>query len=295
MVHPRARPIPMTGPSGIVAWLGRPAPARLRAAVLVVCASFAAFWLATAVTEFNLHDMDAYWDAALRLRAGQPLYVVPLDIHTFDLYRYAPWFAYPWVPLTFLPKALVSAAWFTLLLASALVVIRHLARTQVGACVALLLGTLLIRTAVIGNVQSLLVASLYFGVQRRSGPLWIALAASLKAAPIVLVAVYIGRREWLRAAVTLALFGVLVMPMLWLPGYTPNPGLTLSLYGWAPLLYVVVGLAAVGNAALLARTRWAWLAGGLAVVLALPRLLYYDLSFLVIGAAASPPSEAPVS
>jgi hypothetical protein len=60
-------------------------------------------------------------------------------------------------------------------------------------------------------------------------------------------------------------------------------------------LYVVVGLTAVGNAALLARTRWAWFAGGLAVVLALPRLLYYDPSFLVIGAAAGSPTEAPVS
>ena len=295
MLHPGARPIPMSRDSGVRAWLAGPAPARLRLAVLVACAGFAAFWLVAAVSEFNLHDMDAYWDAATRLRTGQPLYLVPADIHTFDLYRYAPWFAYAWVPLTYLPKALVSAAWFTLLLAGALVVIRDLARTRIGACLALLLGTLLIRTAVIGNVQSLLVAALYFGVQRRSGALWIALAASLKAAPIVLVAVYIGRREWVRAGVTVALFGLLVVPMLWLPGYTPNPGLTLSLYGWAPLVYVVVGLAAVGNAVLLARTRWSWLAGSLAVVLALPRLLYYDLSFLVIGAAARRPSDAPMS
>lgn len=55
---------------------------------------------------------------------------------------------------------------------------------------------ILIGISAVGNAQALMVAWLVWGAERRSGPLWIALAASLKAVPILFAIVYIGRRQW---------------------------------------------------------------------------------------------------
>lgn len=55
-------------------------------------------------------DVAAYWGAAERIRAGEPLYVAGVA-NASDLYRYAPWFAYAWVPLTYLPSDIVTSAW----------------------------------------------------------------------------------------------------------------------------------------------------------------------------------------
>ena len=270
--------------SGGQSYLTRPAPSWLRWPVLLACAGVAIYLLKSAAADFSLHDVDAYWNAALRIRHGEPIYLATTDIQHFDVYRYAPWFAYAWVPLTYLPREAVDAVWFGLLLGASLAVSAGAARRGVfGIGLALLLGPLLVWTAVLGNVHPLVVASLFFGVERRSGPIWIALAASLKAAPIVLILVYLGRREWVRAGMTLIVFALLVAPMLWLPGYTADPGLTLSLYGWVPVLYFAVALIAMIGAFALAKTRWAWLAGALAIVATLPRLWIYDLSFLLLG------------
>ena len=268
----------------------------LRYPVLLACGIIAFFALREAVQNLNVHDMDAYWNAALRLRAGEALYVAPEDVHSHALYRYAPWFAYAWVPLTFLPFELVKWAWFALLLAVALWVSVDIGRRGfLGLGLALLLGPFLIWSAALGNVHPLLIAALHFGVQRPSGPVWVAMAGSLKAAPILLLLVYVGRGEWRKVAIGGAIFGALVIPMLWAEGYTTNPGRTISLYGWSPALYVALALFAAGNAVLLARTSWAWTAGGIAVICALPRLLLYDFSFLLVRPpvdADRPPQEA---
>ena len=63
-------------------------------------------------------------------------------------------------------------------------------------------------------MQPLLVLGLMWGVERRSGPLWIALGASLKGVPLLLALVYAGRGEWRRAAMALGLTAVLVAPAL---------------------------------------------------------------------------------
>ena len=80
--------------------------------------------------------------------------------------------------------------------------------------------------AAYGNVQPLLVLALLWGAPRRSGPIWVALAASLKLDPILLVVVYAGRGEWARAAWTLAITAALVLPMLAfdLSGYSRDIG-----------------------------------------------------------------------
>ena len=148
--------------------------------------------------------------------------------------------------------------------------------------------------AAYGNVQPLLVLALLWGAPRRSGPIWVALGASLKLVPIVLVAVYAGRREWARAAWTLAITAALVLPALAfdLSGYPRDIGAgQLSLLTVSPLLFGVVALAAVAAAYRWAGMRWAWLLGSLAMMLALPRFLLYEISFATVGLAEDAPAE----
>jgi hypothetical protein len=148
---------------------------------------------------------------------------------------------------------------------------------------------ILVGISAIGNVQPLLVAALVLGVERRSGPLWIAAAASLKAIPILLVVTYLGRGEWVRAGTTIVLTGVLVSPMLLhdLSNYPVGADAAAFLIQW-PIIYVVVVAAGILVSLRLARARHAWLASSTTTALALPRFFVYDVTFLmpaVLGAA----------
>lgn len=233
-------------------------------------------------------DVAAYWEAAERLRSGEPLYVAGAA-NAPDLYRYAPWFAAAWMPFTFLPRDAVTAAWVGLMFAAALASLVPLVRAGPPGWAALaIFAPTQIEGAIYGNVQPLLVLILLWGVERRSGPLWIALGASLKVVPVVLAIVYAGRGEWGRAALTLALTVLLVAPTLLfdLSGYSINVGPRQeSLAGVSAFLFVPVAGAAVVAVWLLARTRFAWLAGGLAMILTLPRYLDYQIGFLLVGLA----------
>jgi hypothetical protein len=239
-------------------------------------------------------DMDAYWNAALRLRDGAPLYQPGIATDS-DLYRYAPWFAYAWVPLTYLPKDAVLVGWMALCLAAAVAAVAPLLRHgPVGWAALAFLLPFGLEGAAYGNVQPLLVLGLLWGVPRRTGPIWVALAASLKLVPIVLVAVYAGRREWARAAWTLAITAALVLPALAfdLSGYPRDIGAgQLSLLTVSPLLFWVVAAVAVASAYRWAGTRWAWLLGSLAMMLALPRFLLYEISFATVGLAEDVPAD----
>ena len=186
--------------------LPRTLPGRLALVAIAVLLALMAYALTTYALSRELGaDVAAYWGAAERIRAGEPLYVAGAA-NASDLYRYAPWFAYAWVPLTFLPREPVTAAWVGLMLAavaaSTLPLLRHgLAGTAAFA----LFAPLQLQGAVFGNVQPLLVLMLLWGVERRSGPLWIAIGASLKAVPLLLALVYAGRGEWRRAGLALLL------------------------------------------------------------------------------------------
>ncbi|HET6379429.1 MAG TPA: hypothetical protein VFH63_00125 [candidate division Zixibacteria bacterium] len=84
---------------------------------------------------------------------------------------------------------------------------------------------------------------------------------------------------------TLLLTGVLVLPMPlmgWDPGRTPA-GVSLAVYyqvgPMAWLVTAIVGVAAaVAVAWLLPRHAW------LAAIVALPRLIFYDFTYIVVGA-----------
>jgi hypothetical protein len=228
-----------------------------------------------------LSDMNAYWDAAMRLRDGLPLYPSLLDTQAAEVYRYAPWFAFAWVPLTFVPYAVVGAAWMGASLVAGAWILK-----QVGSLpAAVFLGPLLVQVALIGNVHALLLAGLLWGLDRRSGPAWIAVAASLKGFPIILALAYIGRREWGKLALTLAFTTVLTLPLLAfdLSSYPLSDGGGLAHhYGlpW-PLVPAILAVATL----VLARGRYGWLAATTTLVFASPGAQPYHLTYPLLGLA----------
>ncbi len=270
----------------------RPAlPRRLglwRSIGLAICAGYGLALVIANVPSWQLEDANAYWNAAQRLRDGAALYPDLSDANAPDVFRYSPWFAWLWVPLTFLPKGAVLAGWSAILMVSSIVVLVPLLRERsvAASCLAALFGGLLVRTASTGNVHALLIAGLVLGAQRRSGPLWIGIAASLKLVPIIYVVVYVGRREWRQAAVVVATATALLAPALLydLGHYPLELGSSLSLLSIAgPLPWTAVALGFAGMAVTLARRRHGWVAASVAVLAAIPRLELYDLTYLLTG------------
>lgn len=233
-------------------------------------------------------DVTAYYHAAERLASGQTPYAGGAA-NASDLYRYAPWFAAAWIPFTGLPIDAVAAAWVGLMAVAALASTLPLLRFGPSGWAAFAFFLpLQLQGAAFGNVQPALVLLLMFGVNRRWGPLWVAIGASLKLTPIVLVLVYAGRGEWRRAWLALGLTVALVAPMLLfdLSGYSTDPGPNQdSLAGVSLYLFLPVAAATLVAIWLLARSRFGWAAGALAMIASLPRLLSYEAGFALVGLA----------
>jgi hypothetical protein len=237
-----------------------------------------------AVTHWTLSDAGAYWEAGMRLRDGAPLYPELASAEGSEIYRYAPWFAWLSVPWTLLPQWLAGVLWSGLLLGASALALLPLMRVRAWVVVAFF-APILVGISAVGNVQPVIVAALVLGVERRSGPLWVGLAASLKIFPLLLALVYAGRRQWLRFGVTVALAGLLwaPAPLLYdLTSYPVSAGEAAGLIAFPVLYFVVTGLA-MGATFALAPTRWGWLAGATTVVLTLPRLFVYDVTYLMVG------------
>jgi hypothetical protein len=240
---------------------------------------------------WGFEDVDAYWDAALRLRSGEPLYPAGVDPDNYRVFRYAPWFAWLWVPLTYLPREAVEAAWGLILGAAGLAVLVALLRRRSAAAVALALLLLpwMLSLVLVGNVQPLVVAMLGFGVSRASGPLWVGIAASLKAVPALWALVFVARREWLRfaaaALVTLVLSASFLLHDT--SGYVTDPGRSgMSLYYYyGPAAWVAGAVASTAVALFLAwrRSDWVWPAVAVAAMLLAPRSHVTYTTFLAIG------------
>jgi hypothetical protein len=258
-----------------------------RWAVLLMLGVFAALWtwviLSGGIGPF-LSDVDAYWEAGLRLRSGEPLYSPQLDPDAAAAYRYAPWFAWLWIPLTFLPQPIAYGVWGAVVVVSFGVLLWPIR----GHAALLLIAPLVLSSVWVGNVQAPMIALLILALGSRAEPAAIAIAASLKAAPILFALVYLGRRDWGRLALTLALTLLLVAPMLLydLAAYPLGSFAEISLFGVHPVAWATVAVVAAAAVVWLARTRHGWLAAGVAVIAALPRLLLYEVSFLVPAVAA---------
>jgi hypothetical protein len=256
--------------------------ARIVTLALIVGIGFNHLWWS--VTDWHLKDMNAYWDAGLRLRAGEALFPPVSDVLASEVYRYSPWFAWLWALITFIPRPLVNVAWSAILVAASIAAIWPLIERHAWLAVAFFLP-ILVGISAIGNVHSLLVAALVLGVERRSGPLWIGVAASLKLFPILFVLTYVGRRQWKRAAFSGAVAAVLLAPYLLydLSNYVVSAGQG-ALLGDSPIIYLAVAVAAVTVALRVASTRHGWLASATAVVVTLPRSFVYDVSWSLVGA-----------
>jgi hypothetical protein len=255
-----------------------------RTVALAVIIAIGIFNLYIAVTNWTLSDAGAYWQAGLRLREGGPLYPPLGSAEGSDIYRYAPWFAWLAVPWTFLPEVLAAVLWSMVLLGASALAIWPLVRLRAWILVAFF-GPILVGISAVGNVQPLIVAALVLGVERRSGPLWIALAASLKIFPILLALVYAGRRQWWAFAATVAITALLWLPAVLfydLSAYPVSAGQAGALIAFPVIYFAVVGIA-MGSAFALALTRWGWLTGATAVVVSLPRLFVYDVTYLMVG------------
>jgi hypothetical protein len=240
---------------------------------------------------WGFEDVEAYWQAALRLRAGEALYPIGLDPDNYAVFRYSPWFAWLWVPLTYVDRTAVEWAWGALLAAASIAVMVALVRIRTAAAfaLALIIAPWLLSLVQVGNIQPLVVAMLAFGVSRTTGPLWVAITTSLKAVPIMWALVYVARREWARVAITVGLAALLSAPLLLydLGGYVTYPGRSaFSLY-WlvSPEAWAVGAVLSTGVAAALAirRLEWVWPAIALAVMLATPRSHVTYATYLVVG------------
>lgn len=255
-----------------------------RTVAMAVVIGIGIFNLYQALIGWTLSDASAYWEAALRLRTGQDLYPLVAIPEAPEVYRYAPWFAWLAVPFTYLPVQMAGALWSMILLGASAVALLPLVHARAWLLIALF-GPILVGISAVGNVQPLLAAALMHGVERRSGPIWIALAASLKVFPLLLALVYAGRRQWIRFSLAVLLTGLLWAPALQydLSSYPSQAGRAAAMSAVPVLYFVLVGVA-IGATLLLASRRFAWLAAATTVALSLPRLLVYDVTYLMVGA-----------
>jgi hypothetical protein len=261
-------------------WAGR------KRQIALAVLGLAAVWFFWTVMTSQLgnfgQDIDSGWLAALRIRSGEPLYVnsgSPPD----TWYSYAPWFAWLWIPLTFLPLSAVIAAWSMLLAAcwlASLWPVRH------SVALLLIFAPLTFYAVWVGNVQPVMIASLVWTIRTRWGPVALGAAASIKVVPILLALVWIRQGEWRKAAVAAGVAIALGAPAL-LYGVEHYPfGLQaqLSLRAVSPALWLVAVVVIAADAFLLGRTRWGYSVAALAVIVARPALVSYDAGYLLIGA-----------
>jgi hypothetical protein len=240
---------------------------------------------------WGFEDVDAYWDAALRLRDGQPLYPEGMNPDNYRVFRYAPWFAWLWVPLSYLPRAAVEWAWGAILAVATLAIFYGLLRLRSAASVALVLviAPWMVSLVQVGNIQPLVVACLGFGISRRSAPVWIGITASLKAVPILWVIALLARRQWLAIVAAFAVAGLLAATFLLydLDGYVTDPGRSaFSLYYYiSPQAWAVGAVISTAVALYLAwiRSEWVWPAVAVAVMLVAPRSHVTYATYLAVG------------
>lgn len=247
-------------------------------------------WLAYVGTSWillwNPADAGAYYDAAARLRDGQPLYQ-SANPEAHEVYRYAPWFAYAWMPLTLMPRDVVLHGWSVFMLGCSVIAVLPILRFGTPAAVALatLLGAFLIETAMFGNAHPLVVALLVVTARRSGFPVAVGVSASLKLVPILFSAVWLGRGEWKPAAVAIGTAAVLWIHALAfdLDGYVTDPGTgLLSLYAISPALWFAAATAAglVAVCLVARRSRWAWISVAVLMFIGPPRVVLSYLAFL---------------
>jgi len=269
----RRLPVPRTVADG--AWL----------AVTLLLGVMLVIGIATAAENWHLTDLKAYLAAAdLLASGGNPFEVQLWERGLPYRYHYSPWFAAIFVPVLTLPETVINVGWSILLGAAAAASLVPLIQRHGwhATPLVLLIAFLYLNLVAEGNVQPLLLAGLVWSLERRSGPVMIGIAASLKLVPILLALVYVGRGEWRRALLAAAVTGLLLAPSLLFeiaPTALETGGT--GLFSTAPIVWGIGLAVAMVLTLLLSRGPHAWLAASTATVLALPRLLIFDVTNLI--------------
>ena len=245
-------------------------------------------WLAANVQGELLVDVRAYYDAASRLNAGEPLYAQTVSTNESAFYRYPPLLAIAFRPLALLPFPAAAAIWEGLVLASIVGLVLLIRPGVRGWSLAGMLALPIAWSVVIGQAQVPVTFLVAIG-----SPWSLALATHLKVFPALAAIWWIGRRDWNALARFVAWSAGLAMVQLALEPAgslafasvfnlrTVGEVRNWSPYAISPVLWaalVVVGAIAAWR---LAPTRWGWAAAVTLSVLATPRLILYQLMTLL--------------
>jgi hypothetical protein len=204
----------------------------VRGFALLACGLYLLANLVLVTQQWAFDDIGAYLGAAERLQNGAPLYFA--STNPTEVYLYAPWFAFLWIPLSHLPRLSVEVGWAVVLVTATGLAMAQFRRSGAELCLAFLLGALLYRTACWGNVQPLIVVSLMYLLPTRAGPWAVGVAASLKVLPILFLATYAWQRDWRAVSIGLGVAVLLWAPAVFfdLAGYPTSRGLNLYDATW---------------------------------------------------------------
>jgi len=261
--------------------------------VMAMLLGYLGYTLASWFLVWNPADAGAYYDGATRLAHGQPLYPA-INPEAHEVFRYAPWFAVAWIPLSLLPREPTLHAWSLAMLGCSVAAVWPLIRRPTWARVALaaLVGQTLVETAMFGNAHPLVVALLVWTAGRRSFPAWVGVAASIKLVPLAFALVWAARRQWGRVALAVGVTALLFAPILLfdLSHYPTDPGTgLLSLYAVSPPLWAAVAIAVLTLTLFLAArgSPYAWVAVAVLMFLGPPRVVTSYLGFLLVAVQLS--------
>lgn len=235
-----------------------------------------------------LADIRAYYDAAARLNAGQPLYPLTADPNLNTFYRYPPLLAIVLRPFALLPYGLFVWLWEGAIVGAFLWTLQ---RIGLGLRTYIVLGWLGVPLAwalSIGQAHIFVTALFVLGT-----PMGFALAAHLKVFPALIALYWIGRGEvgyvvgffgWL---VGLSAVQAFIEPQgwsrFWEIATLDQVGnvMNISPYDVSPMLWLVLLGFGVVAALAFARTKYGWWIAVTVATLAPPRLLLYGLSSLL--------------
>jgi alpha-1,2-mannosyltransferase len=238
-----------------------------------------------------LVDVHAYYEAAQRLNAGQPLYAAAGDVNSPHYYFYPPLLAILFRPLALLPFDTAAAIWEVIVLASfgLTLWLLGLRRRRTWIAVAILFGPIAWSLSV-GQAQSVVTLLLTIG-----SPAAVAFAGQLKLFPALVALFWLGRRDWrnlrrfIAWSIALIVFQLVLEPAgsiafiqgtnLELVGEVNN----LSPYAISPVLWLILAVAGFALTLKLAPTRAGWATAVSYSVLVVPRLLGYSLMSLLAG------------
>lgn len=238
-----------------------------------------------------LGDAHAYYDAASRLNAGQPLYPEGLDPNTTEIYLYPPALAVLLRPLALLPFEAFALVWELAIVASFVALVRYLGVRRRATWIAIgMLGV------PIGWALTVAQAHVPMTLLLALGQPWsIALAANLKLTPVLIAIWWLGRRDYESFFAFLVWMALLAGAQLLLAfdasiAYFQNIGFeevgqvrNVSPYAQSPELWIALVLVGALVTLALARTRWGWPAAVTLATLSPPRLLVYMLMGLLAG------------